>query len=318
MTEPRENRPAVTVIIPFLNREKFLSESIESVLAQTFTHWELILVDDGSTDDSLAVANAFVDKFPGQIFLYTHENGKHRGASSSRNLGINHAKGEFITFLDSDDIFLPDTLEIELDVFKKNPGAEVVCGTLEYWFSWTDERDIKERDFVVKLGLESDKLYQPPSLLVHNLRACGRKPGIGSVILRSGCAEKIDLFEDDFVYVSEDQLFWAKVSLNFQIYIIDACLLKYRQHGKSSVAELIESRQLVPDWNELLTWVENYLAEKKIEDQEIWEALRACQKENYYRGKFERILNIYQKILPVRTRYRIRDFIIRWRTRGKG
>src|SRR5687767_8270641 len=120
------NQAKVSIIIPFFNREEFLAESIESVLTQTYQNWELLLINDGSTDKSLEIAENFVEKYPGRIFIHAHENGRNRGASSSRNLGIKHATGGFITFLDSDDVFLPETLEIEIEAFARNPEADVV------------------------------------------------------------------------------------------------------------------------------------------------------------------------------------------------
>jgi glycosyltransferase involved in cell wall biosynthesis len=312
----KSNEALVSIIIPFFNREKFLAESIESVLAQTYGNRELILVDDGSTDKSPQIARNYVEKYPDRIFLCAHENGKNHGASSSRNLGIKQAKGDFITFLDSDDVFLPETLKIELAAFDRNPQADVVCGTLQYWFSWSDEGRKNERDFIVNLGLTTERLYQPPSLLIHNLRAGGRKPGIGCVILRSEFAKKFSLFEDDFNYVCEDQIFWAKISLQAKIYLVDACLAKYRQHADSSVALLIKSGKTVSDWEKFSAWLENYLIENKVENRDLWEAVRLYRKENNYRIKYERLLNLYHRLLPYHLRYRIRDVIIAWRTRS--
>ena len=311
----KSNPPIVSVIIPFYNRENFLDESVESVLAQTYQNWELILIDDGSTDQSSIIAREFVEKYPTKIFLHQHENGKNRGASSSRNLGIKNAKGDFITFLDSDDVFLPHTLEVEIAAFGQNPQADVVCGTLQYWFSWTEKQNKKERDFFVNLGLQTGKLYEPPKLLVHNLRAGGRKPGIGCVILRSEFAKKFDLFQDDFMYVSEDQIFWAMTGLYAKIFVLEDCLAKYRQHPHSSSAALVESGSVKADWEKFSVWLENYLCENKIENQEVWKALKGWRKENDFRVEHQWLLSLYQRIFPFHIRYRVRDLIIKWRTR---
>ncbi len=308
------NETKISVIIPFFNREKFLAEAVESVLAQKYRNWELILINDGSTDESANVAQSFVEKYQGKIFLYAHENGKNRGASSSRNLGIKHSKGQFITFLDSDDVFLPTTLETEIVAFERNPQAEVVCGTLRYWFSWSKNADKKERDFTVNLGVPTDKLYDPPYLLIHNLRAGGRKPGIGAIIIKSDFAKKFDMFEDDFTFVSEDQIFWAKVSLYAKIYVLKDCLVKYRQHPHSSSAALRESGDVKANWEKFSIWLEKYLAENKIENREIRTVLNLWHRENNYRAKYQWLLNLYHRIFPYHVRYRIRDLIVRWRT----
>ena len=93
--------PLVSVITPVFNVESFLRETIASVLNQQYTNWELILIDDGSTDGSAEIAKSYSSKFPGKIFYYEHEDHVNRGASPSRNLGLAKVKGELISFLDS-------------------------------------------------------------------------------------------------------------------------------------------------------------------------------------------------------------------------
>jgi glycosyltransferase involved in cell wall biosynthesis len=317
MSASLPNKPTastVSVIIPFFNRADFLSEAVESVLAQTYSNWELILVDDGSTDTSPEAARRFVQKHPKKVFLYSHENGINRGASSSRNLGIKHATGDLITFLDSDDVFLPETLEIAVGAFDRNTEANVVCGTLQYWFSWSDQQNKTERDFMVNLGLPANTLYEPPSLLVHNLRAGGRKPGIGSVVLKSDLAKQFDMFEEDFAFVCEDQVFWAKLSMHAKIYVLKDCLAKYRQHPSSSVSALMKHGDINANWRQFAEWLEKYLVESSIDSHEIRQALQVFQKENSYRVRFHRLLRLYHRVLPYHIRYRIRDVIISWRT----
>ena len=88
--------PAVSVIVIFLNEERFLEEAIESVLAQTYHDWELLLVDDGSTDRGSDIARDYAQRFAGQIRHLEHGGHANRGMSASRNLGLRHAKGRFI------------------------------------------------------------------------------------------------------------------------------------------------------------------------------------------------------------------------------
>src|SRR3989442_388097 len=101
----------VSVVIPFLNAEKFIQETIESVFAQTYPDWELLLVDDGSTDGSKTIAQHYAARFPDKVRYLTHNNHQNKGRSASRNLGFEHARGELIAFLDSDDVWLPRKLE---------------------------------------------------------------------------------------------------------------------------------------------------------------------------------------------------------------
>ena len=101
------NASLVSVIIIFFNEARFLRQAIESVLVQTYDDWELLLVDDGSSDDSTAIARAYAALCPGKVIYLEHRDHQNRGASPSRNLGISHSRGDYIAFLDADDIWLP-------------------------------------------------------------------------------------------------------------------------------------------------------------------------------------------------------------------
>ncbi|TYB74208.1 glycosyltransferase family 2 protein [Bizionia gelidisalsuginis] len=98
----------VSIITPLYNSELFISETITSVLNQTYSHWELLLIDDGSTDATCTIVNNFVAKYP-NIFLLINDT--NRGAGHSRNRGIQVAKGDFIAFLDADDLWKPEKLD---------------------------------------------------------------------------------------------------------------------------------------------------------------------------------------------------------------
>ena len=102
------DKPLVSAVIICFNDEEFLQEAISSVICQTYDNWELLLVDDGSTDDSPRIMQKYVEKYPQKIRYLEHENHRNRGKNASRNLGINHAQGDYIATLDSDDIWLPE------------------------------------------------------------------------------------------------------------------------------------------------------------------------------------------------------------------
>ena len=111
--------PMVSVITIFRNAPiGFFEEAIASVLAQTENRWELLLVDDGSTDESPDIARRAVAANPERMRLLTHPNRSHRGMSASRNLGIQAARGEFVAFLDADDVYLPEKLERQIKVLR--------------------------------------------------------------------------------------------------------------------------------------------------------------------------------------------------------
>lgn len=306
-SQKEQTKPLVSIIIPFYNREEFLGEAIESVLAQSEKDWELLLINDGSTDKSNETAKAFVEKYPTKIKLFSHEKNENKGAHAARNVGVANSRGKYITFLDSDDIFFADTLERELRAFEENPEADAVCGTLECWYSWSDEADKWEKDFVIDLVLETEKLYQPPDLLVHNLKAGGRKPGINCVMVKGCFAKKFGVFKDNYRYAWEDQVFWAKVSLYGKIYVMDAVLAKYRQHPASTCAVEMQDGQDIYSIQIFFNWLENYLQTKNIKNKDIWKALQGFRRTNSIETRLRGLKHIYRRIFPLHVRYKMRD-----------
>ena len=168
-------RPLVSVVTIFLDEERFLPEAIESVLGQTYKDWELILVDDGSSDASTTIARELADKHPDRIRYVEHADHGNRGMSASRNRGLDEAAGRYITFLDADDVFLPDKLEQQVALLELRPEAEFVCGRAEWWYDWAAGDEPAQpgqsrHDFVQSIDLALDEVAPPPSILVAFLR----------------------------------------------------------------------------------------------------------------------------------------------------
>ncbi len=130
----KNKSPKTSVVIPTYNRAKLLPHSIESVLSQTFQDFELIIVDDGSIDKTEKVVKKFQKKDK-RIFYYFQEN---KGPATTRNVGIKKAKGEYIAFLDSDDMWLSKKLEKQIRIFENSNNNELGCV-----FSYGIIRDIK-------------------------------------------------------------------------------------------------------------------------------------------------------------------------------
>jgi glycosyltransferase involved in cell wall biosynthesis len=122
------DHPLVSVIIPVYNCELYLAEAIESVLNQKYRPIEIIVVDDGSTDDSAKVAKRFNSS--ARYFYQAHS-----GASAARNRGVGLSKGKYLAFLDADDIWIEDKLTLQMAVFKSNPGVDFVFGHVQQFIS---------------------------------------------------------------------------------------------------------------------------------------------------------------------------------------
>lgn len=300
--------PKASIIIPFFNREEFLAAAIESVIAQTEEDWELLLVDDGSTDQSGQIAKNFANKEQERIKLVNHPDRTNKGASAARNLGLEHAKGQYVTFLDSDDVLYPDSLEKELNVFARYPKLDAVCGTALVWYTWRGETDNWNKDFKIDLVLETGRAYEPPSLFLHNLNAGGRKPHFNATLISRAFLERVGAFEEEFKSVAEDQVLWAKVSLNGRIFVLDDVLAKYRQHPDSTCANLLRTGKDIDHWEKVFSWLEDYLNMNEISDAEIWGSLKGFRNRHKFERRIRVIKNLYRGMLPLHLRYRLRDY----------
>jgi glycosyltransferase involved in cell wall biosynthesis len=272
------NKPAlVSIIIPFLNVEQFIEEAIESVLAQSYAAWELLLVDDGSTDASTEIAQRYERQFSRKVFYLEHAGHQNRGQSAARNLGISRARGEFIAFLDADDVWLPHKLERQMAILSSQPEAGMVYGPSQKWFSWTGSPVDRQRDFVYALGIPPDTLMAPPSLLALCLARQAITPCPSNILLRRQTVERVGGFEESFcgMYLHcEDQAFLAKVYASAPVFVAGECWDRYRQHPQSVSSKTKQSGEGYYVWQFYLNWLEAYLIKSGLDDVGVWRALK--------------------------------------------
>lgn len=221
--------PRVSGIIIFKNGLPFLEEAIESVLEQNFPSLELILVDDGSSDESAAVAEAHAKRKPETIKLVRHPGGQNLGMSASRNLGVQQARGTYIAFLDADDIWLPSKTAEQVAILDAHPDVGLLYGRTQIWYSWSNKADMPE-DFFFGLGVEADQVYKPPALLYNLIQNHHQTPTTCNAMIRRETYQSLGGFEDNFRGMYEDQVFWAKLYLNWSTYVSDQYWARYRQH----------------------------------------------------------------------------------------
>jgi glycosyltransferase involved in cell wall biosynthesis len=273
----------VSIVTPFLNAARFLEESIESALAQTYDEWELLLVDDGSTDDSTSIALRYARAHPEKIRYLAHEGRQNKGASASRNLGARHARGEYLAFLDADDVYLPDKLRQQVPLLDAHHDVAMVYAATEYWFSWSGEADDADRDWVWrKYGAPPDTVIQPPRMLVEFLRDGGTVPCMGSVLVRRNAVERVGGWEESFRHICTDQVFHAKLCLRFPVLVSDVCRDRYRQHEESSCRMVARAGQSEAAFERYLNWLESYLSSEAVDDPDVRAALRKAMRPYRY------------------------------------
>lgn len=288
ITKHMNHKPLVSCIIIFFNAgEKFFIEAIESIFAQIYNNWELLLVDDGSTDESTTIALHYAQKYPQKVRYLEHENHQNRGMSATRNLGIRHAKGEYIAFLDADDVWLPQKLERQLAIMKSHPQATVVFGPTQFWYSWTKNSDDSEEDHIRELGIPSNQLLHPPKLLALLLQKKVNTPATCSVLIRRELFQEIGGFEESFRGMYEDQAFFAKVYLKASVFVESNYWDRYRQHPESTCSIAQKTGQYHPfkahpTHLTFLNWITEYLSKESVNDVEVWDSLQKGLRPYYY------------------------------------
>lgn len=263
----------ISAIIIFLNAERYLDEAIASVFAQTYPNWELLLVDDGSTDGSTAIARRYAALHPTRVRYLDHPGHENRGMSAARNLGIRSARGDYIAFVDADDVWLPHKLEQQAAVLAAHPEAGMVYAPTEYWYSWTGDPTDRERDMVPPLGLPRDTLIQPPTLLLRFLQNRAKPPGTCSVLLRREVVAAVGGFVEHFRGMYEDQAFFAKVCLHTPVFVLGEHSARYRQHPASCCQLAERGGQYRAAEERYLRWLAVYLDRYPTDAGDDWATL---------------------------------------------
>lgn len=271
MPEQTHTEPLVSCIIIFLNGQEFIQESIESIFSQTYSNWELLLVDDGSTDDSTAIAQRYAQQYPEKVRYLEHEGHQNRGMSAARNLGIDHSKGEYIAFLDADDIWSTQKLEQQIAIFQAHPQAAMVYGRTLMWHSWTGNPENQQQDYFFDLGVQPNTLIYPPDLLILLLKNKTQKPTTCNAIIRREVFTNVGRFEEQFRGMYEDQVFFCKLHLHVPVFVSDECWAKYRQHPTSSYSSTIQDiKKVAASRLFFLTWLRDYLTAQKVTNPQVW------------------------------------------------
>jgi glycosyltransferase involved in cell wall biosynthesis len=281
--------PRVSIVTPFLNAGRFIAEAIESVLAQTVASWELLLVDDGSTDGSTGIVKRYAAALPQKIRYLSHARHENRGASASRNLGIQHASGEYLAFLDADDVYLPRKLEDQVRILDQVQEAQVLYAATEYWHSWTDLPADASRDWTWHPhGVEIGRIVDAPRALVAFLRDGGTVPCIGSMLVRRDAVRAAGGWEDSFRTICTDQVFHAKLLVRSSSLFVDRCWDRYRQHPDSACQRVAAEGRLEATFAIYLRWLERYLDAQHITDTPLREALESASR-SYAPSLFDRV-----------------------------
>jgi glycosyltransferase involved in cell wall biosynthesis len=208
----------VSVIIPAYNAEKTILATLESVQRQTLSDFELIVIDDGSTDHTVDLAKTLQDP---RLKIFSYQNG---GVSVARNRGIQHASGDFISFIDADDLWMPDKLQLQLEALQKNPEAGVA-------YSWTIFVDEKGTVLYTQEPVfHEGNVY--PHLLVENFILNG-----SNVLIRRQFVEAVGDFHAPLKY-AEDWEFYIRLAALCTFVLVPKHQVTYLRSSQSATSKV--------------------------------------------------------------------------------
>jgi glycosyltransferase involved in cell wall biosynthesis len=197
--------PLVTIIIPVYNREKYVADALNSLLNDDYQPKEIVVVDDGSTDKTAEI----LSKYEGINYHYQ----EHQGVSVARNTGLNLSHGRYITFLDSDDIWMPGRLEYSVNFFQSHPEVDYLLGKQETFL---------EDGFLKPIHIKQSWLDFPQE-----------SSGTGVLMTKKTCFDKVGFFNTDF-RSSEDKEWLLRASeAKLQMARIPLIMVKQRLHGQN-------------------------------------------------------------------------------------
>ncbi|MCK5687171.1 glycosyltransferase, partial [bacterium] len=203
--------PKVSVIIPAFNAEKFICDAIESVLQQTYKGYEIIVVDDGSTDNTASLLNNY-----GKAIKYIRQENK--GLAIARNVAIQNSQGEYIALLDADDLFSPNRLARGVDVLDHEPEIGLTHADAVRISEQGELLGVFERDTTYLDGYISDELLLRKSLLI-----------CPTIMFRKECLVKAGMFDENLTRLGvEDRDLWIRIAQHYKVKYIPEVLAYYR------------------------------------------------------------------------------------------
>ena len=230
--------PQIRIVVPAFNAETYLTQTLDSVLAQTISSWELVVVNDGSSDGTAALAGCYARRDP-RICLLSQEN---HGVSAARNLGAAGTHAEFLIFLDADDVWEPDALAALLDTLHAHPEAPAAYGLARYIGKQGEpiEPGVCEGHQQFRLGLENGEVIvwppdRPTTFAVEAVME--RVMTCGTVLIRREAFEKAGSFDTD-LRMWEDWDFWLRLSRVGGLVFTQTLVLGYRRHDTNVSGQL--------------------------------------------------------------------------------
>jgi glycosyltransferase involved in cell wall biosynthesis len=246
----------ISILMASYNYDCFIKQAIDSVLDQTYSNWELIVIDDGSKDNSVEVIKEYCKNFPDKIFLYQHENNLNKGLSQTLELGLKNATGDYIAFLESDDYWAENYLEEKIVIIKKFPEVKFIFNATKLF---GDEEVVKDhyKNTADNLPIEQKVdtyAFMPFAFLDMNIVGT-----FSSMLIEKNILKKCKFNTPYGPYL--DWWICHQIALKHKIYYVNKQLTFWRLHKKSYTNEKYDRKNQAKKENYYRKFYENYIKE---------------------------------------------------------
>lgn len=270
----------ISIITASYNYADFISETINSVISQTYSNWELIIIDDGSKDNSVEVVEGFC-KIDERIKFFQHKNGVNKGLKETILLGLQNCEGEYIAFLESDDIWAEDYLQEKVKIIEKYPLAKVIFNDVELF---GDKAVISDYDKYFKLNKKILGSKKYPANLFSGFSFQNLIPTFSCVMVESQALKSAD-FEAS-IQAFLDHWIWAHLAYENQFYYIDKKLTLWRMHQNS----YIEQKQQKNEKTFLPSILKSLKKNNTNKNMFFWNRHKYPKIEKLFRGFFRKFI----------------------------
>jgi len=277
--EKKENIK-ISVVTASYNYAEFIKEAIQSVISQTYSNWELIVVDDGSSDNSVEVIQEFCQK-DDRIKLSCHDNFQNKGLKDTILLGIEKTTGDYIAFLESDDVWVENCLQEKVEIIQKNPRAKVIFSDVEL-FGDSEVIEDYNKYFELNRKILTSKKY--PTNLFNGFSFQNLIPTFSCVMVEKNALKKVNF--NSSVPAFLDHWIWAHLAYENDFYYIDKKLTRWRMHSKS----YIEQNQQGNEKNFLPSILKSFQGLGRKKHMFFWNRHKNLKIEKIFRGFFRKFV----------------------------
>lgn len=219
----------ISIVVPVYNAERFVRETMDSVLAQTYPHWELLLVEDGSSDGTVAAIEDYIEERK-ETRIRLIRQPSNMGAAQARNRGVREARGRYIAYLDADDLWMPEKLKKQLHFMRERDAAFTFTG-----YEFADER-----------GVGTGKVVRVPESLSYR-QALSNTTIFTTTVMFDRTKIEEELLQMPDIRSEDTALWWKVLRYGYTAYGLDENLAKYRRAGKSLSSNKLEALRRI--WN---------------------------------------------------------------------